>query len=308
MSDKVDRPQAEKKKINSRNEFELCYLRHQYIRKANANPTKDEMSPYVPIAAHMAKNTFYTYKNLFSMVGFDVDDLISIANIHLVSFLGLFSLDKMPQKYTDFVGVYHKNNFKDPNDWAILNKNKANCTLFLKQRMEDVVRVCRQKARNIKGLPTEEYFFYAGSVEPPMILRDLINDYEKLGYRKLDNAVYKSIRKKVKVDDSPVFRFGPNYYIAVPIEQKVLSLADFSGAGLDPYDSIHNMNPEQIFFTAEDNTFWEKKQNEFNRKSQTSKIILIKRFIEKNKKNPEFKEEVKAARKLLKTTGDSIVI
>lgn len=299
----VYRPKANKKKIHSKNEFELCYLRHQYFRKTEFNPTEEEMKPYTAIAAHMAKNTFFTYRNLFHMVGFESEDLISIANIHLVSFLGLFSLEKMPSKYEEFMGAHYIKHMKDPTDYDFLSKNRANFTLFIKQRMEDVVRVCRQKARNIKGLSTEEYFFYYGENEPPLFIRDLIDNYEKYGYKKLDTAVYKSIKKKIKTEDSPVFKFNGNYYIAVPVEQKSLSIFDFSGAGMDPYDSIHNMNPEEIFFSLEENKNWDKKQEEFDRKNKFSKTRIIKKFIEKNKKNPGYKEEVRAARKLLKNIG-----
>lgn len=301
----VYRPKASKKKIHSKNEFELCYLRHQYIRQAKCNPTKDEMKPFSAIAAHMARDTYYTYKNLLSLVGFECEDVISIAHIHLVSFLGLFTLDKLPKKYEDFVSAHNLKFFKDPNEWDKMNKNKANCTMFLKQRMEDLVRVCRQKARNIKGLPTEEYFFYYGPKRPAFkFLKDLIKDHEKHGYKKLDSAVYKSIKKKIRDDrGSPIFKFNGNYYIAVPVEQKSLSLADFSGAGMDPYDSLHNMNPEQIYFAKQDAVDWDKKQEEFDRKSKASKSTIIKKFIEENKKNPVFKEEIKVARKILKSIG-----
>lgn len=298
---KVFRPKADKKKIHSKNEFELCYLRHQYLRKTTHNPTKDEMQPYMSIAKHMAKNTFFTYRNLFQLVGFESEDLISIATIHLVSFLGLFSLDKMPEKYKDFFAIYKANNSKNPDAEQILNKNKANCTIFLKQRMEDVVRVCRQKARNIKGLPTEEYFFYCGVAKPPKILRNLSESYEKYGYRKLDTAVYKSIRKKAKPDDDRIFRFNGKYYVAVLVAQKILAIEDLNGADMNPYDSIHNMDPEQVLFSMENATDWEKKQEEFDRKSKFSKSNIIKKFIEQNKENKEYKEELRTARKLLKS-------
>jgi len=296
------RPKAEKKKIHSRNEFELCYLRHQYFRKVDYNPTSEEMQPYLNIAANLAKNTFFTYKNLFHMIGFEREDLTNIANIHLVSFLGLFSLEKMPQKYQDFIQLFNRLFGESPDEGELLDKNRANCTLFLKQRMEDVVRVCRQKARNIKGLPTEEFFFYVGTKKPPAILRDLIEKHEKLGYKKLDTAVFKSIRKKVR-PDGPVFRFDGKYYVSVPVEQKSLSLSDFTGAGIDPYDSLHNMTPEEILFDVETADIWEKRQEEFHNKTPTRKAHVLKKFIKNNKNKPEYEEEVKTAKKLLKQLG-----
>lgn len=301
MSQEAKRPEANIKKIHSRNEFELCYLRHQYLRKAKTNPTVDEMKPFLPIAAHMARNTYYMYKNLFQMVGFEVDDVINIANVHLISFLGLFSLDKMPSRYDDFVRIYRNTNRPDPTQEQIQNKDKADCTLFMKQRMEDVVRVCRQKARNIKGLPTEEYFFYFGKRKPPAVLRDLVDDCERYGYRKLDQAVYKSIRKKIRVNDSPVFRFNDMYYVAVPVEQKHLQITDFIGAGMDPSDNMHNMNPESIFFAIEDDVSFEQKKKEFSSRTKVYRARVIRKFIEQNRRNPDYRDELKAARKMLKS-------
>jgi len=303
MSQEVRRPKADTKKIHCKNEFELCYLRHQYIRKAKTNPTKDEMEPYRPITERMAKDTYYTYQKIFLMIGFDLEDLVAIANIHLISFLGLFSLDRLPQKYDEFINLYRDKNLPDPTAEQVMNKNKANCTLFLKQRMEDVVRVCRQKARNIKGLPTEKYFYYCGSKRPPEILRDLVDNYERLGYRKLDQAVYKSIRKKVEagdIDENPVFKLGNLYYIAIPVEKKNLYLHDFSGAGIDPYDSIHNMTPEEIIFKMEDAGVFERRKKMFSSKTKEQKCVAIREFIQKNSKNPLYVEEIRTARRILK--------
>jgi len=301
--DNISRPQAEKRKIHSKNEFELCYLRHQYIRKTDSNPSLEDMKPYMSIASHMAKNTYFTYRNLFGMVGFECDDVVSIANIHLVSFLGLFSLEKMPDKYEDFVNTYHSKNFKNPNESAKLDKNRANCTLFLKQRMEDLVRICRQKARNIKGFPTEEFAFYHGVQEPPAILRELLSNNERHGYKKMDSATYKSIKKKAGNIDGPVFKFSDVYYVAVRSEQKTLTVADFSGADLDPYDNIHNMSPDQTLAIAQSIAYWEQKSEEFYSKNDSRKSIIVKNFINKNKKNPKFKQEVETARKLLERFG-----
>lgn len=306
MDEMIQRPQAEKRKISSRNEFELCYLRHQYFRKVTHNPNKEQMKPYLNISAHLAKNTFFTYRNLFHMVGFELDDIINIGQIHLVSFLGLFALEAMPEKMADFVEIFCRTNKRSPDAWDLLQKNRANFTMFLKQRMEDVVRVCRQKARNIKGLPTEEFYVFAGANPPPTFLRDLVENYEKLGYRKLDIAVFKSIKKKVKTDGGPVFRVNSLYYVAVPVDQKALSLVDFSGAGMDPYDSLHNMTPEQVYFSNEENKQWDRLKSQFDSKPVIRRVSIIKKFIENNRYNPVYKEELRAARKMLKELSNNV--
>ena len=301
MEDKIERPQAEKRKIHSKNEFELCYMRHQYLRRVTYNPTQADMAPYEKIITHLAKNTYYMYKNLFNLVGFDVEDVINIARIHLVSFLGLYKLDKVPHKLVDFLEVHWKKHIREATESDIENKDRANMTMFLKQRMEDVVRVCRQKARNIKGMPVEEFYVYYGPKRPPKDSRSLLDNHEKYGFKKLDMGSFKTIKRRMKIksNDEP-FKFAGSWYVAVPLDKRNLTLLDFSGAGYDPYDSIHNKNPEELFFDKLNETEFEEKRANFEAQSDKRKENIVRNFIRKNKGNPKFRDEIDLAKKFLK--------
>jgi hypothetical protein len=295
---------VETKKISCKDQFEDCYLRHKYMKRIGVQSTKAELEPYFGIATHMAKNTYYTYKNLFVDVGFELEDLVAISKAHVPTFLGLFALEKMPEKYEDFVlGHYNKNSEK-PDQEVFLNKNKANCTMFLKQRMEDLVRICRQKVRNITGTPTEEFYYYSSKNVPPPILRDLISTYEKLGFKKLDIATYKAIRKRANVEySSNIFLFEEKYYIQVPTGKRHLASDDFVGADLDYRDNPHNFDPEKTLLTSLDSKKWEMRKQVFDNRPNHVKIRTLKSFIEQNAGNVVFKQEVKTARKLLKNIG-----
>ena len=266
-------------------------------------PTNTEMGTYSKIVNRMAKKVFYTYRGLFRIVGFELEDLVSINQTHLVSFLGLFSLEKMPEKYRDYEAAYHKKNAEDPSEWDIKQKNCANLTIFLKQRMEDMVRICRQKARNIKGFSVDKHIFYYGPNKPPKSIKDLIGKHDKYGFRKLDGAVYRSVKKKAKAEEGSVFFFNNNYYVAAPVQKNNLSMHDFSGADMDPYDNLHHMNPEQTFFSMSDENILNKKKEEFNNMSNVDKTKIVKKFISKCKRNSDYKEEIKTAKKLLKSIG-----
>lgn len=297
----VERPLANKKKIHSKNEFELCYLRHQYLRRCTHNPSVEEMAPYKSIIVQQATKTFFTYFNLFQVVGMERDDVINIAQTHLVSFLGLFAMEQMPAKLVEFTKTYEEKNEKPLEKPAILNKNKANFTLFIKQRMEDLVRICRQKARNVRGLPSEEFYVFYGPKRPPKILRNLMENHEKLGFKKMDIAVFKSIKKKAKPDNDKYFKLNDIYYVCVNVEQKTLGLEDFEGADLDPYTNVHNMSPEQIYFDRETDINLEIKQAEFQLFDTDKKIALIKSFIADKRGHRLYRDEIKTARKMLKS-------
>ena len=166
--------------------------------------------------------------------------------------------------------------------------------------MEDLIRICRQKAKNIKGFSVEGFFYCYGPNFPPKRLEDLIKNYERLGFKKLDASIYKSIKKRAGVFDNSSFVFGNNYYIAVPLPNKTLSIVDLDGANMSPRDTIHNMNPEELLFTLEDQDIWAKRQEEFNEKSNIDKSKMIKRFIDNNKSKSILREEIQIARKILK--------
>jgi len=297
------RPKPSKERIHSKGEFELCYIRHKYFRRTLHNPTLKDMAPYEKIVYNLSRNTYYTYKNLFQSIGFEHEDIENIGRIHLVSFLGLFSLENVPQKLREFVRHYKKSSGHKPSSNDFLDKNKANFTIFLKQRMEDVVRICRQKARNIKGMPTEINYFFCGLKAPPKDLTKLVDDYEKYGFKKIDLSSFRTIRKKAKKLKETKFKYGKKWYVAIPVEHKRLELVDFSGSGLDPYDSIHNMNPEQILFYKEEEEFWEKKKEDFQNKPKNDRIQMVSDFVKNNRKNPLFEEEILIAEKYLKKLG-----
>jgi hypothetical protein len=296
----IHRPEASSKKIHAGADFELCYLRHRYFRKTTHNPTPKEMAPYEHIVQNMAKNTFFTYRNLFGMVGFESEDLINTNRVHLVSFLGLFSLESSEHKLKSFEITFHAIHGKYPSTAAILNKNKATFTMFLKQRMEDVVRICRQKAKNIKGLSAEEFHVFYGKNVPPSNLSKLLDNHIKLGFKKLDIASFKSIKKKAKHKANSPFQFGQNWYCSIPVGNKTLSLLDFSSAGLDPHDNMIGMNPEKIYFKNEEDSFWESKQDLFDTYTKEEKIAVMKDFITNKSKDSKYLGEVKTAKKFLR--------
>jgi len=303
MSDTF-RPQATGPKIHSSQEFELCYLRHQYFRRTTYNPTPAEMAPFTSIATRLARNTYLIYQSLFDIVGLDMEDVVSNAHVQVVSFIGLFEITKDPVKYERFVCAHQKKFTKDPGPPDIMDKNKANMTIFLKQRMQDMVRVCQQKARNIRGKPVDEFFAYRGlNTLPAICLLYLEERNEKYGYKKIDVATFKSARKKAKPKNDRWFKHNGMWYIAISVDHRPLELTDLSGADFDPRDNYHNMDPERIIQEREEIVQYENKRNNFQLLQVAQKKVVFKAFIRDNKRNKRYCEEVETARKFLLQMG-----
>lgn len=300
MKNNVVRPQAQGKKIRYTDNFELCYMRHTYFRKTTHNPTELDMEPYMPITKQLARKTYYRYQNLFKAVGFELSDVINIGRIHLTSFLGLYTLERMDQKYSEFVDISVKKTSKTPSSDDILNKNKANMTIFMKQRMENVVRICRQKARNIKGIKTEEFQAFYGPQKPPTESEILLEDWSDYGFKKIDMAAFKTIKRRAQRKNEEPFQFAGSWYVQVPLDHRPLNVTDFSGAGYDPHDNICNKNPEQLLLERTKEDEFQKYRKAFRGFSKEQKAKLIGEFIEKNRENPVFVKELLIAERLYK--------
>ena len=306
MDQKPFRPQAKGLKIHSKNEFELAYLRHQYLRKVDFNPSPLEMRPYQKIVEYVSKKTFYTYRYLFHLIGMELEDIASIGNVHLVNFIGLFALNEKlnKRKYDEFVVKYQSNNKrKFPDEKEILNKNKADCTLFLRQRMTDLVRICQQKAKNIKGMKVEEYSPFCGPEFPDMDLQELIENHEKHGFKKIDNIAFKAVKKRAKAKNNGPFLYSNKWYVGVPLEHRNLNAFDLVGAGLDPYEHFHNKNPEQILNSRQQEKVFDKKKKLYDNYPKEEKIRIMFSFIEENSANPNLQNEVRTAKRYLGRLG-----
>lgn len=303
----VERPKAPKSKIHSKDQFELCYLRHQYIRRSQYNPSKEDMIPYNRVIEYVSKRTFYFYKYLFQTVGLDVDDILNISRMHFVSFIGLFeiSLEKNAQKYQDFIIAYQRNApGLLPTESEILDKNKANFTLFMKQRMDDLVRICKQKAKNIRGLKIDDYAAFCGPDEPPGDIYRLLEEHEELNFRPIDNVKFKAVKRRAKIKDiKDPFKYADLWYAAVFLEKRELTLIDLENAGLDPRDGLHYLNPEQMLIKQQDEKWLDKITKMFKNYSKEQKASVLFGFIERHEGNPKFKDEIVIAQKFLQDIG-----
>lgn len=291
-------------RINHKESFELCYLRHQYLKKVKYSPKKEELDNYTKIVDNFSRNTFYVYKNLFLLVGLDLEDVVNISQIHLISFLGLFALERDVAKLNEFKQKFKGLNSIKCTKEDILNKNKANFTCFLKQRLEDVVRVCRQKAKNVKGLLAEEFSVFRGTKKPPSDIEDLFLNHKKYGYNPVGTSVFKTIKKRmVSKQDGPVYLHNNVWYVCVPLRKKKLELIDFACNNVDPYSNIHNMTPEEVLEMKESSSTYEEDDSDLKSMSSYDKKRIIKNFI---KHREDVLETIEIKLNILKNNGSKV--
>lgn len=259
------------------------------------------MAPYWQIVSNLAQNTFFIYSNLFRAVGMGPEDIQNIGRVHLTSFLCLYAMEASEGKKQQYIERIAEKEYRVPDEKDFNQKDKANFTCFLKQRMEDLVRVCRQKVRNINGHPSEEYVVFCGTANLPKNIYRLMKSYHELGYKKIDFAVFKSIRKKADVNhDASVFRWEGVWYVALETEQRQITQDDIDLSDFSPLDNEHNLRPDDFYMEKESTRLRDVFANNPNKEN----VKILRKFIAKNRLRVQYKEEILAARRLIKNLGE----
>lgn len=283
-------------KANVKEEFELCYLRHLYVKKSKYNPSEEEMAPYTDIIKAQAQRIRRENWFILKEMGFELSDLTSIGQTHLISFLNLFSIEQNEEKFERFKDNHEIQYNKKPGDEDILDKNKADFTCFLKQRYQELIRLCRKKYKNVYGADIDSSF-YKGKVLPER-LSMLEEDSLALGFSKLDPVSFAAIRNKAKTTEQ-VFEFEGFFYVEIKNKKLKLNSEDFVMNDLDPRELSHHRNPEEILLDVE-------AEDQAKRLLRRKRAItphnkeLLKNFIDSNKNSANMVKEVKLAKRLLK--------
>lgn len=290
------------KKIHYKNDFELCYLRHQYLRRTDINPTKEDLAPFSGIIHKLSGKNYSVYQKLLFAVGLHFEDLVRASEVHLVSYLGLFRIEKDEKKFAIFTKKFVDQNHHLPSESDILDKNRADFTTFLKQRMEDMVRICRQKVRNVRGTPMQAYHFFFGATIPSVTNYEILARYEKHGLKKVDPAVFRAIKKKANPANALRFFFNGNWYISIPTNFRALEYTDFIVADQDPRDLLHNKNPEELVIMSENSKKMDielRKITKYKKIASKEKIDMLKSFISTRKNDSNYQNEVRTAVSIL---------
>ena len=291
------------KKYNFKDDFEMLYLRHEYLTRCDKLEGKfvDEYAPIVHTTARIMYDKLYPN---FNKVGFQKDDIISITNVYMLGYMGLYSL-RFNKKYRDrFVKKYKHRFGRKPTEKEIYAKDKNNMINFLRQRIQHCSTLCARKARDIIVGEDRRAIFAETSNSQPAVPEQLLENYKKLGYRKVTKKEYKESKKKTRelreqmVTDKDGFKI-----INVEILSRGISHKDYSLL-FKKNQSRCLMSPEDIFISLENEKELEGFKIKFAGMDTVKKKRTLKRFIEKNKGDKSYKNELTLARKMLKKFRD----
>lgn len=280
------------------NDFESCYLRHSYLKRVTIRPSKEQMQPYEGLIRKFSNKMHRHNKRLMESIGFLEEDLQNISRVHLVTFLGLFTLERNEDAYDRYIDVFLDYHKRMPTENDLLDYNKAVFTKFLKQRAKDMVRICTQKVRNIKGNLLEKFTVFKGKNKPPEDLRPLFISPKSFGYRTILANTFHERRVKLEKNGQkpPIYFLDGFYYIYVPAQNKTLTAEDLSCSVLGTHDNIYGMTADLILEKAA----LDKKIHYFENLANKNKINILRNFISKHQGKSDYAVEISAARKMIK--------
>lgn len=293
-----------KKRLSFKDNFEMLYLRHEYIEKIRSMGKVIDSSlieRYAGIVHTTAKIMFRKLEPNFQKCGFDQDDFVSITNMYMLFYMTLYSIQTNQDQMNEL--LRKKGNIGQD---EIVRIDRNRLISFLRQRLYHCSVLFARKARNIT-VGEDKHGFYAETEETKEISDDLLlTSYKEFGYRKLTLKEFKQVQDDARTEGTPNLKDKKGFKV-IKVEQlnKGLSKYDFQILSEDEKGTFYSP-PDVILQQSQDEIAIEAFTIKFRGLDRTGKRRVLKKFIRKNENDNTLKDEIRLAKKLL--TRKTIVV
>jgi hypothetical protein len=288
------------KRISHRDEFELSYLRWRYLLRTE-NPAAEVLEKYKKAAYKSAKESYRDHENIYKASGMEPEDVCNIALVHLVSYLGIYSLQYVKEVNAKFSESFAVTVGREPTLAEVAKEDLSNMICFISQRMNDLIRICKQKNRNITGELSATGLFRLVGKEKQGADLNVYFAPASYGYKKVGTEEYKKVKKLMHNNLKPG-RFevdGAVYRFVVEILSPVW-FSDYQDT-----DSLDLFNPQDHLVSEEYVDEFrlryrrEKLLDRYQAATQKSKARMLNRVISILEKRGGYPKEVVLAKQLL---------
>jgi hypothetical protein len=308
----VDRPYPAgadaKSKFTAEDEYELVYMRHRYLRRS-PNPEPARMAMFEKTARIIARKAAHWGDYVFGVNGQDEQDLLNVARVHVVSYLGQFGLREHPEKLEKFRADFAKKKEKalkkkglpftqrdlQPTEAEIDKKDSDSCASFLWQRLEEWGKIASGKNKNIRGTySTTAYFRAPAGIDDSRVTDQMLLDSaEVFGFARVfkkdfeEARVALGLKKPTRVEHGGfVLRkaYAPPTDLAQDDVGEGLYGDDRSAYYATPLDNIANVQSvgDAEFFLTD-------------HLSEPGKLRMMKAYVDQNKNKQDLRGDVDAA-------------
>jgi len=285
------------KQYNYRDDFEMVYLRHEYLSKIKyIDPAWIEHNK--PIVNTTAIKMFNKLKPNFQVVGFDVEDLKSITNIYMVAYMGLYSLENNKKARDVFVRKYKTRTNQNPTQKDFVRAERNNLINFLRQRLQHCAKLCERKSRNIKVGREKRGIFAETEGSVPASHELIISEYKRLGYRKVTQKEFKEAKAQSRIDGlNEIVDKNGFKILEIQILSNGITIEDYALITQEHHNNIYYNNPECMMLDYEESVELESYRNKFNNLDIEGQIDKLYSFIYDHKGQPHYKGALKEARR-----------
>lgn len=296
------------KRYNYKDNFEMLYLRHEYITK-NKNINGKYVKEYEKIVKTTARLMYYKLYPNFNKVGFDQEDLIAITNVYLLGYMNNYSLLHSKKELVNFTKKFYNRKGINPTQEEIVKSERNRLINFLRQKIQHCSTVCARKARNITVGRDRRRTFAETSSSKSAAEEDILNDYKKYGYRLVTSKEYKgAIQQAKKLGEKDLIDKNGYRIFQIQILNNGISKEDYALLFNDNSMGQFYRSPEESLIFKQESRQLELNRQRFNKLTVSAKKRSLVKFIEQNRGNIHLKVELKAARKILKSIKENGII
>lgn len=286
------------KKLNFKDDFELLYLRQEYMTMANKmSKTLDEamIKKYAGIVHTTAKIMYSKFKHSFGQVGFDVSDVIAVTNLYMLYYMSLYSLKNNPEFMERML---QKRRIATPES-EVERIERNNMIAFLRQRLQHFSVICSRKARNIT-VDTDKRAFFAATERSKDVTKELVfENPKKYGYRRLTAKEFKEAQRRARSSQTTELTDQYGFKI-LKMEKMNVGISEYDYELLTEQNKGEFYNaPDKGLEIQEDEDRFENIKAQFNGLNPDEKKQVLLNFIEDSGKDKHLKSEIRLAKQIL---------
>jgi len=288
------------KKYNYQDNFEMLMVRHEYLGKVD-NPDPIWITKFASIVNRTAALMYEKLQPNFGKVGYDLEDVQAIANCYMVGYMGIYSLERNNANRKKAIDSFKRRFKREPTQRDIDKKERTNLIGFLRQKIQHSSVVCARKARNITvGCDKNTNFAFTVDSQPAskeMIMKHGI----ELGYRPINKTELKDIKLKAK--QSKTKKLTDEFGFGI-LQLQVLNIGikeyDYKCLFIDEKQRLFHASPEDVLLNKAEVVQMSYFKEIFKKMDNKEKKSTLTSFIKMYRGNPEYKVELKTARKMLR--------
>jgi hypothetical protein len=288
-----------KKRLNFKDDFEMIYLRHDYIEKINKQGLKMDsalVQKYAGVVHTTAKMMFYKLKPNFEKVGFQLEDFVTITNMYMLTYMALYSVQTNEKELNALV----KYKGRPLTEEEIVATDRNRLINFLRQKLTYCSTLFARKARNITVGVDKRGFFAKTDHSVEVAKSDVVGNHKEYGYRKVTAKEYKAAKQRKEALNKDQIQ-DKNGFEIFRVEKLNNGLSHYDYAAImEGNKGEYYHSPETALQISEENEAMDSFRASFQLKKKKDRRRILNKFIDKNKDNPHMTEELSLARKMLR--------